>query len=430
MKHISLFLLLLLPLGLSSQIILSQIHVPAVGDTLFYARDSTTKNINIGSAGPARVWDFTSLKAETSFQLIATEAASDPNAANYPGANLVVTTEQVKTFIQSTDTAVYILGGGIPEAAAFGLEVVRFKPPQKLYQFPATYGTSFVSTYGVDATVDGRLFLPLVDSIRVIRQARVSVEIDAYGTVKTPFNSYEALRQRTETFNTDSLYALYLGSWLPLTTDTSRDLQYQWLAAETKGNAVTVYLDPATGTINSIEYFVDIDNANAPLASFTYEDQGQGAFAFSDQSGNTPTAWQWTFGDGGSSTEQNPSYTYTVAGDYQVCLTAGNLIGSDQFCQTLTVALLSTAPDPAYRINTVVYPNPADQWIRISRESAGNSALLFSLYNHQGQKVAERRLQGSLELPLGDLPAGLYHYFIQEAEGKPWSSGKLQISHR
>src|SRR5690606_2198488 len=132
----------------------------------------------------------------------------------------------------------------------------------KLYQFPSTYGTSFVNTYRVDATVDGSLFLPLVDSIRVIRRATATVEIDAYGTVKTPYNSYESLRQKTETFNADSLYALYLGSWYPLAADTSYDLQFQWLAAETKGNAVTIYMDPVNGVVSSIEYFVDIDNAN------------------------------------------------------------------------------------------------------------------------------------------------------------------------
>ena len=51
--------------------------------------------------------------------------------------------------------------------------------------------------------------------------------------------------------------------------------------------------------------------------------------AFSDASTNVPTSWSWTFGDGGSSTAQNPSYTYTAAGTYTVSLTATNQYGSD-----------------------------------------------------------------------------------------------------
>ncbi|RKX21698.1 MAG: hypothetical protein DRP35_03670, partial [Candidatus Zixiibacteriota bacterium] len=41
------------------------------------------------------------------------------------------------------------------------------------------------------------------------------------------------------------------------------------------------------------------------------------------------TSWSWTFGDGGTSTEQNPSYTYNTAGTYTVTLTATNAYGSD-----------------------------------------------------------------------------------------------------
>ena len=41
------------------------------------------------------------------------------------------------------------------------------------------------------------------------------------------------------------------------------------------------------------------------------------------------TSWSWTFGDGGTSTAQNPSHTYTAAGTYTVALTATNAVGSD-----------------------------------------------------------------------------------------------------
>jgi len=51
--------------------------------------------------------------------------------------------------------------------------------------------------------------------------------------------------------------------------------------------------------------------------------------AFTDQSTNSPTSWSWTFGDGGTSTAQNPSHTYTAAGSYTVSLTATNQYGSD-----------------------------------------------------------------------------------------------------
>ena len=51
--------------------------------------------------------------------------------------------------------------------------------------------------------------------------------------------------------------------------------------------------------------------------------------SFTDQSSGTPTSWSWTFGDGGTSTAQNPVYTYTDAGNYTVSLSVSNAVGSD-----------------------------------------------------------------------------------------------------
>ncbi|MCK5723955.1 MAG: PKD domain-containing protein, partial [Gammaproteobacteria bacterium] len=50
---------------------------------------------------------------------------------------------------------------------------------------------------------------------------------------------------------------------------------------------------------------------------------------FTDQSTGNPTSWSWDFGDDGTSSEQNPSYTYEYPGDFTVTLTAANAHGSD-----------------------------------------------------------------------------------------------------
>jgi PKD repeat protein len=50
---------------------------------------------------------------------------------------------------------------------------------------------------------------------------------------------------------------------------------------------------------------------------------------FSDVSNYEPTSWSWDFGDGRTSTEQDPTHTYEQAGDYDVALTVSNAYGSD-----------------------------------------------------------------------------------------------------
>jgi len=49
---------------------------------------------------------------------------------------------------------------------------------------------------------------------------------------------------------------------------------------------------------------------------------------FSDVSAGNPTAWLWSFGDGNTSTDQNPIHTYTAPGNYTVNLTASTASGS------------------------------------------------------------------------------------------------------
>lgn len=62
---------------------------------------------------------------------------------------------------------------------------------------------------------------------------------------------------------------------------------------------------------------------------------------FTDTSQGAADTWLWEFGDGGISGQQNPTYTYTTPGDYQVTFTISQTIGgttcSDSIVQTVTI---------------------------------------------------------------------------------------------
>jgi PKD repeat protein len=53
------------------------------------------------------------------------------------------------------------------------------------------------------------------------------------------------------------------------------------------------------------------------------------AVQFTDESIGDITSWSWDFGDGSTSTEQNPEHIYVSAGNYTVSLTVSNAYGSD-----------------------------------------------------------------------------------------------------
>jgi PKD repeat protein len=73
---------------------------------------------------------------------------------------------------------------------------------------------------------------------------------------------------------------------------------------------------------NNILKKVSLQSINSLVADFSYSpDIATAPITFQDQSTGSPTSWKWDFGDGTSSTQQNPVKTYTKEGKYKVTLT-------------------------------------------------------------------------------------------------------------
>jgi len=86
-------------------------------------------------------------------------------------------------------------------------------------------------------------------------------------------------------------------------------------------------------------------SGNPPTASFSGVPTSGTApldVSFSDTSSNAPTSWAWDFGDGTSSTAQNPMHTYTNTGSYTVSLTVTNADGADTDVQTNYVTVTTS----------------------------------------------------------------------------------------
>jgi len=74
-----------------------------------------------------------------------------------------------------------------------------------------------------------------------------------------------------------------------------------------------------------------------PIAEFTVDSrQGKAPFIvkFHDLSAGNPTTWLWEFGDGSTSSEQNPTHQYPFEGSYDVRLSVSNQFGTDTIFKT------------------------------------------------------------------------------------------------
>lgn len=68
---------------------------------------------------------------------------------------------------------------------------------------------------------------------------------------------------------------------------------------------------------------------------------------FRDLSGKAPISWLWDFGDGTTSTEQNPIHQFPRKGTFTVCLTVADRYGRTSItCKELTVVNLPPVADP------------------------------------------------------------------------------------
>ncbi len=94
--------------------------------------------------------------------------------------------------------------------------------------------------------------------------------------------------------------------------------------------------------INGVPNYYVIDdfsfnNNILPVAEFSAdptEGKAPLTVAFTDKSTGSPTSWKWSFGDGTSSTKQNPTHKYCKVGSYTVKLTATNAEGSNTVTKT------------------------------------------------------------------------------------------------
>ncbi|MEL6864485.1 MAG: S8 family serine peptidase [Bacteroidota bacterium] len=154
--------------------------------------------------------------------------------------------------------------------------------------------------------------------------------------------------------------------------------------------------------------------------------------AFSNTSTDA-SSYLWDFGDGATSTDENPSHIFAEPGTYNVSLVVKNSAGcSDAFATTLEIgeSPVSTADLTGAFAGISVYPNPAQSHVFVDFDLEEAQQVTITLYDILGKEVIrideQNRSREQLRIDLPEAASGLY--YLQFKIGNQSISKKLLIA--
>ncbi|MGB3801535.1 MAG: PKD domain-containing protein, partial [Lewinella sp.] len=135
---------------------------------------------------------------------------------------------------------------------------------------------------------------------------------------------------------------------------------------------------------------------DAPVAAFDYAIT-DGTVTLTNKSLDA-TSFDWTFGDGGSSTEENPVHQYSKDSTYTITLVASGPSCTDTLRQEINLTGTTALQDLA-ALGISVHPNPTTGLVDVS-----GPATIVGVYDSRGRQVNV----GAQQIDLSPLPRGMY----------------------
>jgi PKD repeat protein len=128
--------------------------------------------------------------------------------------------------------------------------------------------------------------------------------------------------------------------------NTTQNPSYTYETVGTYTVKLTATNYGGSNSTTKTDYIAVTSDISAPMANFTTDaNSGQVPFTvhFTDTTVGSVSNWKWDFGDGSTSSEQNPTHTYVAEGSFNVNLTATGPGGSTTSTLPLTVSAPLTA---------------------------------------------------------------------------------------
>jgi len=192
---------------------------------------------------------------------------------------------------------------------------------------------------------------------------------------------------------------------------------------------IGVSFAPATSTIDSmIDECGDLCTLEPPQALFDFEVDGNTViflnFSEFSSEGWIITDYSWNFGDGNTSSEENPIHTYASDGLYEVSLVITTDMGieSDPYTAEIQIGALdiSDISNPSEFKILKNYPNPFNPTTTVDYHLNESGNVKMNVYDINGRIVDEIlnsfQMAGhhSVSWNPSNVPSGLYYVVLQQ----------------
>lgn len=268
---------LLLSMGIAttafSQTTIESTETPEAGDTIRLSNAVISQTLDYQTTGADVTWDFSALQfngqkrndympvstAGSFVQIVFGNFAPTKYKASYYVANntlplgnlppqLPISITDISQFCRNTADSLTFIGfkmtvnGQVIPAKSDTIETK--------YHYPIEYGNSHSSR--------GYTYLnlnPAYDGIWIQHRYR-QTEVDGYGSITTPFGTFDALRIHHRIQETDSFYVSISGfnTWIRIPVPVSHE--YEWRASEEKEPILKITTSEIQGSeqITGVEY--------------------------------------------------------------------------------------------------------------------------------------------------------------------------------
>ncbi len=254
---------------LQAQITIQSTDMPSTGDTIRTSFASNADDFDFTATGNNFSWDFSALRPLTQSLDTFRTVAQTPTVfwlSFITSANIVqrlgsvelipqITIDDAYQFFHKSTSAYKDVGYGVVVA---GTPVpLKFSNPDIVYSFPITAG----STYSSDADLE--FTLPNIAYLSIQRN-RQSVA-DGWGTLNTPYGTFEVIRLKSVVVEHDSAYLDSLGQGGNIVRNYT---EYKWLAKNRKVPVLTCIEDEMLG--RTVFYPDSIRDLSVNLAEFSF----------------------------------------------------------------------------------------------------------------------------------------------------------------